>query len=271
MSPIEFLAAHRAALERHEVRHSVVLSVMDTMRDEPLRDISYWSLGEPGECAIMGVNRPILLSDLVSSQCKDLARLTRELNYPGVVGPDDTAHWFAEAATRQGICFGEPILERIHQLIEPPKFPGVPGYARTATADDADLMAQWTLEFAREATPYEIAPSRQRRLKFAGQGWLVLWIVKGRPVSMAAIVRRTRHTGGIAFVYTPPRHRGKGYAGSVTATVAAQIFAEGKSIATLYTDLANPYSNRCYAKIGFKPVCDAVFYPTNKSERRDAA
>jgi len=39
------------------------------------------------------------------------------------------------------------------------------------------------------------------------------------------------------------------------AAVADRIFAEGKEAACLYTDLRNPFSNRCYARIGFKPVC----------------
>ena len=36
---------------------------------------------------------------------------------------------------------------------------------------------------------------------------------------------------------------------------AAQLFSEGKRVICLYTDLSNPYSNRSYAKIGFKQVC----------------
>ena len=78
---------------------------------------------------------------------------------------------------------------------------------------------------------------------------------------MAAIARRTRSAGVISVVYTAPSQRGRGYAGSVTAAVAERIFAEGKTAVCLYTDLRNPASNRCYAKIGFRPVCDAWHYP----------
>ena len=61
---------------------------------------------------------------------------------------------------------------------------------------------------------------------------------------MAGIVRRTRSTGSIAGVYTPPAQRGRGYAGSVTAAVVERIYAEGMNTACLYTDLRNPQSNR---------------------------
>jgi len=77
---------------------------------------------------------------------------------------------------------------------------------------------------------------------------------------MAAITRRVRRTGAISSVYTPPEQRGRGYAGSVTAAVVDRLFAEGKKAICLYTDLRNPLSNRCYAKIGFRPHCDSWYY-----------
>jgi predicted GNAT family acetyltransferase len=82
------------------------------------------------------------------------------------------------------------------------------------------------------------------------------------PVAMAAIVRRIANTAAISFVYTPPPWRGRGYAGSVTAALVEYIFSQGRTTACLYTDLRNPFSNRCYAKIGFQPVCDALSYST---------
>ncbi len=42
------------------------------------------------------------------------------------------------------------------------------------------------------------------------------------------------------------------------------IFASGKTAACLYTNLRNPYSNCCYAKIGFKPVCPSWHYHRNQ-------
>ena len=75
------------------------------------------------------------------------------------------------------------------------------------------------------------------------------------PVSLAGKVRETATLAAISYVYTPPEHRAHGYAGSVTAALCERLFAEGKRVLCLHTDLANPYSNRCYAKIGFKHVC----------------
>jgi predicted GNAT family acetyltransferase len=74
---------------------------------------------------------------------------------------------------------------------------------------------------------------------------------------MAGINRRSRSTATIAGVYTPPEFRGRGYAGSVTAAVAARILAEGRS-ACLYAELGNPAAIRAYARVGFAPHCDSM-------------
>src|SRR4029077_2899561 len=115
--------------------------------------------------------------------------------------------------------------------------------------------------FIREAVPHDPSPVRVRVVEGISEGRYLFWIADGAPVSMAAIARRLRTPAAISQVYTPPALRGKGYAGSVTAAIAERIFAEGRASAYLYTDLRNPFSNRAYARIGFKPVCEAWHYP----------
>jgi RimJ/RimL family protein N-acetyltransferase len=261
MTPIECCSFHVPALEQDEARHAMMLAVFGAMADGKTSDVVSWSLGLPGQCAIMAPGKPILLADLEHAQCRALADETLHTDYPGVIGPERTAHWFAGHAGERGIQFLEPIPQRIHSLAAKPNYPGAPGRARHTTAADANLVADWITSFSREATPHDPTPSRERLESVAAQGRYMFWIVEDTPVSMAAIVRRTRNAAAIAVVYTPPPLRGRGYAGSVTAALVEKAFAEGKSIACLYTDLRNPYSNRCYAKIGFKPVCDAAHIP----------
>jgi predicted GNAT family acetyltransferase len=262
----EFCRLHVPALERNEVRHNVMLAVLGGLADRRSPDVTTWSLGSPGQCALMSPGRPILLADIDEAQCRSLAEQTAQLAYPGVVGPDQTAAWFAGRAAELGATFLEPIPQRIHSLTRKPEYPGCPGYSRRVTADDAELLADWIEGFIREATPHDPMPTRERLQNVAQEGRHVLWIVDGQPAAMAAIVRRTRNAAAIAAVYTPPALRGKGYGGSVTAAVVDQAFAEGKTMACLYTDLRNPYSNRCYAKIGFAPVCDSWHIPRHVPE-----
>ena len=62
----------------------------------------------------------------------------------------------------------------------------------------------------------------------------------------------------IGPVYTPPDHRGRGYASNLTAFVSRTVLDEGRSFCFLYTDVANPTSNRIYQSIGYEPVGDAM-------------
>jgi RimJ/RimL family protein N-acetyltransferase len=258
---LDFLEHHRLALERDEVRHNLILTIA---LDHP-PDLLRWTLGAPGACAVQMPGFPIVLGELTPAQCRALADETRVLDYPGVVGPDRTAFWFTERAIELGLTFLEPIPQQLHVLRDKPNYPGALGHARVIGPADVELFADWTIAFLREAVPHDPLPSRQRLAQIAAEDCHQFWIAGGEPVSIAGIKRRTRHAAAISGVYTPPALRGRGYAGSVTAAVVERIFAEGKGAACLYTDLRNPASNRCYAKIGFKPVCSSWHYPRTRA------
>jgi len=265
MKPREFAAYHLPALERDEVRHNLIVAVLGRLAGENPPKLLWWSLGEPGQCAIKAPGYPILLGDMNAAQCRELAETTRSLDYPAVVGADETASWFVERATDFGVRFLDPIPQQLQVLREKPIYPGVPGYARTVGAADTPLFSEWMTAFIGEAIPHDPVPTPEQLAQSAASGRYQFWIVDGEPVSMAGIMRRTRHAGAIAGVYTPPKLRGQGYAGSVTAGVVDAIFAEGRSMACLYVDLRNPFSNRCYAKIGFTPVCRSSYYPRSSA------
>ena len=126
----EFCVLHMPALERNEVRHNSILGVLGGLVDRQSSDVMTWSLGSPGQCAIMSPGRPILLAELDEAQCGSLAEQTASLDYPGVVGPGGTAQWFAERAMELGVTFLEPNPRQIHVLRDKPKYPGAPGHAR---------------------------------------------------------------------------------------------------------------------------------------------
>jgi hypothetical protein len=69
----------------------------------------------------------------------------------------------------------------------------------------------------------------------------------------------TRRVAGVARVgpvYTPPPDRGRGYAGSAVAALSRRALAEGADRCALFTDLANPTSNKIYAQVGYRRLCD---------------
>ena len=90
-------------------------------------------------------------------------------------------------------------------------------------------------------------------------GRLWVWDHEG-PVSIASCGNPTDNAMQIGTVYTPPALRGKGYASAVTASLSERLLEQGYSFCCLYTDLANPTSNKIYRQIGYEPVSDSRRY-----------
>jgi len=260
MSFQEFARLHISALEADEIRFNLQIAVMNAAVEDFPAGFLYWTLGAPGHCATQTPHYPILLGDLDQAECQHLAREAKDLPYPGVLGSGSTAHWFTEEAAALGIAFPQVEPQRIHILREPPRYPGAEGTPRGAVLADADLLFEWMRAFQREDIGHQPPFERAKVEKNIALGKYLLWTVGGEPVSFAALGRVLKSAMSIGPVYTPPDKRGRGYAGSVTAALCERIFADGKPAACLYTDLRNPYSNRCYARIGFKPHCDSWHY-----------
>lgn len=257
MNLLKFIDLHMPALEQDQVRHNLIIGLLSRAREQKDENLLLWTLGPPGSCAIKTPGRAILLGPLSEAQCHQLADKTATLNYPGVLGPDQTALQFMARAKECGIRFRGAINQGISALTDPPTRPVVAGQARKVEANDADLFVDWVIKFAKEASPEDPLPAEERLRSQAGSGQHWFWTVDGKPVSLAGIVRQTRDAAAIASVYTPPSHRNKGFAGAVVSTVVDAIFAGGRTTACLYTNLENPISNRCYEKIGFRRVCTA--------------
>ena len=265
MTLSEFCDYHLPALEAQEAKHNLMLFILAKAKEDKSSKLLTWSLGRPGACAIKMPDRAIVLGDLSEAQCHALAEETQQLRYIAVLGPDLTAKWFVARAEALGLAFEAAMPQRILTLQSPPRHSDVAGQARPVGPEDSELLADWLTAFDREAIPEDPPRPRDRLLALAGSGDYLFWMVDGAPVSLAGIVRRTRRVGAIAAVYTPPEHRGNGYAGAVTAAVAERVFAEGRDTACLYVDLRNPAANRAYAKVGFQPLCESWFFPRRLS------
>jgi uncharacterized protein len=140
----------------------------------------------------------------------------------------------------------------------------VPGNAREATRDDLQTIVDWLRAFEAEALPadaphLDLEESVARRLERDGAGFVV-WEDGSEPVSLCGYGGRTPHGTRIGPVYTPPQLRGRGYGSAVTAHVTKEQLAGDRDYCFLYTDLANPTSNKIYMNIGYERVCDSAEY-----------
>jgi hypothetical protein len=119
----EFSAFHRPSLELNEAKHGLILNALALAESEKPVELSFWTLGNPGECAIRVGSHSIVLGALGQNQCRTLAELADETDYPGVIGPDLTARWFVDRAQELGRSFAEAEPEQIYSISDPPRYP----------------------------------------------------------------------------------------------------------------------------------------------------
>jgi GNAT superfamily N-acetyltransferase len=152
-------------------------------------------------------------------------------------------------------------LHVLEDLVEPAP---PPGRLRAAAPADADLCLSWYHGF--EAAAAEQAGRPHGPLdphhdpdfiaaKIAGrQIWL--WEdAAGEVVHLTAFNPPAFGVARIGPVFTPSDQRGRGYASAGVAGVSRMLREEGADVC-LYTDQANPTSNKIYAALGYVPVVD---------------
>ena len=128
--------------------------------------------------------------------------------------------------------------------VDPPQ--GVSGHMRPYESGDHELAVRWMDAFVAEALsgpePESSAEFVERR-EADPDGGLVVW-VDGGPVCMAGFGGLTPNGIRIGPVYTPPDERRRGYGSALTAALTQQLLDGGRRFCFLFTDLANPTSNR---------------------------
>ena len=249
-------------LMHHEAEHGLMLGV--AAECDPVPPTAYWAVVRDEDGAIVAAalrtTEKLILSRMEQAGAAALiADSVREHvpKIPGVLGPPNAV---AEFADRLGGEWCDGIAHRIYECrrVVPPQ--GVRGAARLAQRGDSDTIVRWMQDFTREALGKPLASevaAERAELKSAA-GSLYVWDVDGEIVSMAAAVAPTSNAIRIGAVYTPPEQRGHGYASALTAAVTSRQLEMGRTLTFLYTDLANPISNRIYQRIGYVPVADVA-------------
>jgi predicted GNAT family acetyltransferase len=128
-------------------------------------------------------------------------------------------------------------------------------FART---DDIDLVIEMIESFRTEIGETHPESTRQVASERIADNALVFWETDGQPVSMAGFKGRTPNGIRIVLVYTPPALRGRGYASSLVAVLSQHLLDTGRKFCFLYTDLANPTSNKIYRDVGYEYVADSI-------------
>jgi uncharacterized protein len=183
----------------------------------------------------------------------------------GVLGPTEHARRFAELWTaRTGCAATLRTAERVFRLATVIAPRPAAGTMRLAEPPDRARIAAWFVEFGAEALGLTQDLARMeaftdRFIARLGGRAMYLWDDDG-PVSMTGASAVTPHGSRVGPVYTPPVLRGRGYASALVAAVSQAQLDAGRRFCFLFTDLANPTSNKIYRDIGYEPVCDVDEY-----------
>jgi uncharacterized protein len=261
------LAAAGPLLRAEEALHARVLGVLGRLRSEPLDDADLRVVRRDGGVVGAAVRTPPWpqqVSRMPEDAAVHLADLlvAEEVAVPAVIGPAGPTRAFAEAwSARTGapVHLGMGMRSfACTTVVDPARAPGALRRGRPA---DADLLARRMTAFHREAVPDDPLDALERLVAEtlalpAEQGGWWVW-EDGEPVATAATVGPTPHGIRVIGVYTPPEHRGRGYARNLVAALT-RAELERRRLVFLSTDLANPTSNRIYTAIGYRPVGDEL-------------
>jgi len=173
----------------------------------------------------------------------------------GIIAPVRLAECFADAYCGSIISKKKHMTMIIMQLDKLAEYTKAPGYCRMLCEDDLSFTPGWECAFCVECKipVYTLEESEKRIRTRIGKNTHYIWVDE-KPVAQAAWGRTTPNSAAISWVYTPPGHRGKGYATSVVAELSKAIFESGKSSCCLFADAANPASQGVYKKLGYYEV-----------------
>jgi len=274
----EFLAAAGDYLAVDPVVSTVVTTVAHRVLSQQAEGIAqpdrnWWLVVRDASGAVVGAGMrtapfapyPLFLLPVPDEAAVALARALheREEEVLAVNGALPAVELFAAELTRlEGGQVQVSQHTRLHELVRPAP---VPGHLEAATEDDVGLVTEWFGAFMgdadeqagrpRGASAHEV-PDRAETLRRLRAGRLWFWVSQtGARVHLTGVNPPSFGVARVGLVYTPPGQRGRGWASNAVAEVSRQVQAEGARVC-LFTDQANPVSNKIYADLGYRPVVD---------------
>ncbi len=279
----EFLTAAADHLAADPVVSTVVTTIAHRVRAEvadgivqPERD--WWLVVRDSRGDVVGagmrtapfVPYPPFLLPMPGGAATALAQAVHDRGEEvlGVNGALPAVELFAtELARLEGGRVDVALHTRLHELGELTFPVHVPGSLVAATEDDVNLVAEWFTAFMgdadeqagrpRGASAHDV-PDRPDLLRRIRAGGLWFWVDEtGEKVHLTGANPPSFGVSRLGPVYTPPTQRGRGWASNAVAEVSRRLRAEGTRLC-LFTDQANPTSNKIYAALGYRPVVDMV-------------
>jgi uncharacterized protein len=252
-----------AALEPAERENNVLLGAVRRLVRSPDEAAVMASVEEDERLACAALLTPpfnLLISPAPPAAFEALGEQLHawRIALPGVIALAPVSDAFAAIWQRRAGCRAERGKEmQFFALGAAPQAPAVPGGLRAALTGDIPLLIAWAEEFFCEAglPPHEHDVFVAHLNETPAPQHLWLWEVEGQRVSMLRHHPTTTRTARIGLVYTPPAHRGRGFASAAVAEVSRRLLASGRSWCLLFADVENATSTALYRRLGYEDIC----------------
>lgn len=251
-------------LEKNEQENNLMLGILQVAQEPTFMGVA--KRGE--EIAIVFLQTEEKIQMIVATSEipeVDIVKLAKELSkvypdIPGLIGNKKTVQRLAEEIAVLENKKTNVVMEQgVYALQQVKKKWTEDGAFREIGSDELPLIEQWIYQFCEDVRlPTTKEEAKQTAHTLITNRRLFGLDVDGKLVSVAAKTRPTTNNITVNFVYTPKEARKKGYASSCVAALSQRMLDEGYKTTTLYTDLANPTSNKIYQEIGYEQIAESV-------------
>jgi predicted GNAT family acetyltransferase len=255
-------ASHAQRFVEARIERSVLATVLAAslrgIFGEGLFALGFDRAGDLAAAALRTPPWPMVVAEVDAEDAQSLIEvwLPEDPKLPGVNGLPSDARAAATAWQRTTggsweVCRREA-LHVLDEVLDPSR--PAPGHLREPFDEERELLIDWERAFAEELGIVDAARAAELVDGRLAYGGVHVWdddrpvCVVGNSLPVAAGIR-------IGPVYTPPELRGRGYASSAVAARSRLAMESGLGCA-LFTDLANPTSNKIYAEVGYRRVAD---------------
>jgi predicted GNAT family acetyltransferase len=273
----DFLNVVGKSLQSDEIQFGLMLSLADRLKLNPkcFGEQPPWFLavseGRTLCAAFLRTPPHNLICAYFTGNTSDISKSVADVllcqynDIPGIVGSADltcdfTEHW----SGRRNLKIAGQMGQLIHRLDKVNKTPKPEGRFRIAESADATLIGSWSEEFHHDVFGAQNNIPIDRFERRIDSKDIFVWETTF-PVSMAGKARPVGAGISIGPVYTPSKFRNHGYATACVSSLCELLLKSGYKYCSLYTDAANPTSNKIYAQIGFRSVCKSVQIAFNDS------
>jgi predicted GNAT family acetyltransferase len=254
-------------LEQYEGENNLPLGVLMNLKqdEQPIYMARVTKNGKLSLVLLQTHPRQMIFSKSLPFTSEEVKELAEKLyadypNIPGLIGESRLVKPLANEIARLKNSETHIHMEqRVYVLREVKKKASDRGTLRLAESRDLPIVERWAYRFCEDVgEPVTVEEAAQKAKDMIEKERLYLWEIDGKLVSMACWLRPTKTNVTVGFVYTPPEERKKGYASDCVSALTQHLLDSGYQTTSLYTDLANPTSNKIYMEIGYEPVMDST-------------